>query len=444
MDNARSAALAALLHVDVDEGYSNIVLDKTLASFSLNPRDKALASTIFYGVLERRITLDYYISQFSKMPIKKLAPQVLEILRIGVYQILYLDRIPNSAAVNESVNLAKENNFVKASGFINAILRSVIRNINSVKLPDPQKERLQYLSVNYSCPKWIISLWQQYYGPECTLGLLESLLNRPPVFAKVNNIVISKENLIKRLESEGVKATAITWLENALSLEQTGSISSLPSFLEGLFHIQDLSSQLCCYFLNPQPGQSVVDVCAAPGGKTFTLAEQMDNRGELLSFDQYKGKVRLIQQGAQRLGLTIIKAGVRDASNPSDLLKPVDRVLCDVPCSGLGIIRRKPEIRYKLQSTIDSLPDLQYRILCESSRLVKGQGILVYSTCTLNPRENNQVADKFLENHPEFIQYPLVLPETLTHAIQEPDNQLTLMPHLHGTDGFFIAAFQKR
>ncbi|MCY1714313.1 16S rRNA (cytosine(967)-C(5))-methyltransferase RsmB [Caproiciproducens galactitolivorans] len=444
MENARSAALAALLHVDVEEGYSNIVLDKTLEACSLDQRDKALASAIFYGVLERRLTLNYIIGQFSKTPVEKMSPQVLEILRMGAYQILYLEKIPKSAAVNESVNLAKENKAAKASGFINAVLRSLIRNIDHIKMPDPETEPLKSLSVQYSCPEWLIRLWRESYGNDCMIGLLQSAFQKPPIFARVNNLSISEENLMKRLELEGIKAKSVPWLENAMELEQTGSISHCKSFQEGLFHIQDLSSQLCCFLFHPEPGERVMDVCSAPGGKAFTIAENMENQGELLAFDQYKGKVRLIRQGAQRLKLTIIDAAVRDASDPKTELAPADRVLCDVPCSGLGIIRRKPEIKYKSESAIDSLPDLQYRILCKSSKFVKDNGTLFYSTCTLNPKENFEVADKFLKNHDDFEPLPLHLPDAIHHAADEPAYQLTLMPHVHGTDGFFIAAFRKK
>ncbi len=402
-----------------------------------------MASAIFYGVLERRITLDYRIQQYSNVDMKKIAPVVLEILRMGVYQIIYLEKIPKSAAVNESVRLAKENKAVKASGFINAVLRTLIRNIDHLNMPNPEKEPTLYLSVRYSCPPWLIRLWQEAYGEECAIKLLESAFNKPPIFARVNNIVISEEKLIERLNVEGVKANSITWLENAVELQNTGAIGQSDSYKEGLFHIQDLSSQICCAVLSPSAGQRVIDVCSAPGGKAFTLAEIMGNQGELLAFDKYKGKVGLIQQGAKRLNLSIVKASVRNAvsASPLDL---ADRVLCDAPCSGLGIIRRKPEIRYKLQSAIDSLPDLQYLILCKSSQLVKSGGILVYSTCTLNPKENNQVATKFLNHNHEFEPYAIKLPETLTRAVEEPDYQLTLMPHVHGTDGFFVAAFRKK
>ncbi|WP_277668279.1 16S rRNA (cytosine(967)-C(5))-methyltransferase RsmB [Caproiciproducens galactitolivorans] len=444
MNNARSAALAALLHVNVDEGYSNIVLDKTLEAYSLDQRDKALASAIFYGVLERRLTLDYILNQFSKTPVSKMSPVVLEILRMGAFQILYLEKIPNSAAVNESVNLAKANKAAKASGFINAVLRSLIRNIDQIKMPDAQTEPRTALSIQYSCPEWIIRLWEEAYGHDCMTGLLRSAFQKPPIFAKVNNLSISEENLIARLEQEGIKAKAVPWFINALELEHTGSIGSCKSFREGLFHIQDLSSQLCCFLFDPKPGERVIDVCSAPGGKAFTIAEMMEDQGKLLAFDQYKGKVQLIRQGAERLKLTIIQAAVRDASNPKMELSPADRVLCDVPCSGLGIIRRKPEIKYKSKQAIDSLPDLQYGILCKSSKLVKDNGILFYSTCTLNPRENFEVTNRFINNHDDFEPLPLHLPATIQHSVDEPANQLTLMPHFHGTDGFFIAAFRKK
>lgn len=444
MSSAREAAFSALLHVDVNEGYSNIVLDKTLSSFSLDQRDKSLASAIFYGVLERRITLDYIISQFSKTPVHKISPQILEILRIGAYQILYLDKIPKSAAVNESVNLAKTNQAVKASGFINAVLRELLRNLDRIQMPDAEKEPLLYLSVQYSCPQWLIELWQQAYGKDTTVRLLESTFDKPPVFARINNTIIDTESLIQKLDAEGVKANAITWLNSAIELQQTGAISQSACFQEGFFHVQDLSSQLCCTLLHPAAGERVLDVCSAPGGKAFTIAEIMGNQGELVAFDKYKGKVNLIRQGAQRLKLNIIQAAVRDAAEGKDALEPADRVLCDVPCSGLGIIRRKPEIRYKIKSAIDSLPNLQYRILCESSKLVKDKGILFYSTCTLNPKENFEVANQFLRNNDEFEALPLDLTNEIHHAIAEPENQLTLMPHVHGTDGFFMAAFRKK
>ena len=442
--NARTAALQALLHVDENEGYSNIVIDKTLRRFQLESRDAALATALFYGVLERRITLDYIIQSFCRNSGQPLQPVVREILRIAVYQILYMEKIPTSAAVNEAVNAAKENGAVKASGFINGVLRSILRAENPLILPDAAKHPRKALSVRYSCPEWLIQLWSDSYGEELCFSLLESLFSKPPVYARVNTAKISLDDLILVLEQEGVKAKAVTLVSDALELEDTGAVASLESFQKGLFHIQDLSSQICCALVNPQPGERVLDVCAAPGGKSFTMAQRMENKGELLAFDKYKGKAGLIRQGAERLGLSIIQTAVRDAVAPKDALEPGQKVLCDAPCSGLGIIRRKPEIRYKPQASLDSLPDLQYLILCRSSALTEPDGLLVYSTCTLNPRENGEVAARFLKEHPEFVPEPLRLPDSIRRVVPEPEYQMTLLPPVHGTDGFFIAAFRRR
>lgn len=444
MADARAAALAALLHVDENEGFSNLVLDKTLAQFALEPRDAALASAIFYGVLERRLTLDYYIGQFASIPIRKMSPQVREILRIGAYQILYLEKVPPSAAVNVAVELAKQNRAVKASGFINAVLRNLLRNLEKLHLPEQEADPVHFLSLKYSCPEWLILLWQKAYGQQCTADLLDSLSEHPPIYVRLNNTKGDEEYLLRRLMEENVKAEAITWVPWAAKVEVAGSISSLGAFQEGLFHVQDLSSQLCAAFLGAKPGERVVDVCAAPGGKTFTIAEQMQNTGEVLAFDQYKGKVRLIRDGASRLGLTCVRADLRDAQKPTKPLEPADRVLCDAPCSGLGILRRKPEIRYKLPCTLDSLQDLQYGILSKTSELVKSGGVLLYSTCTLNPAENGEVARRFLKEHAEFVPRALSAPLGLQHAIEEPENEWTFLPHAHGTDGFFVASFQRR
>ena len=445
MEDARTAALKALLRVDGDGGYSNLVLDGTLGPSIADRRDKALATALFYGVLERRITLDYIIGLFSKTPLSKLSPVVLEILRIGVYQIFYLEKIPPSAAVSEAVNLAKRNGEAKASGFVNAVLRNLLRAGEKLPMPDPAKEPLKSLSVKYSCPEWLIRLWRESYGESCTLGLLKSLLSKPPVFARVNNTRISEANLLERLNGEGMDAQRSDLLEDAVELKRMGGVRESESYREGFYHIQDLSSQICCALLDPRPGETVADVCAAPGGKTFTIAERMDNRGRVYAFDRYPERVKLIREGAVRLGLSCVEAGVRDAAAPADCPGRADRVLCDVPCSGLGILRRKPEVRYKLSATIDSLPDLQYLILCKSSELVGSGGLLFYSTCTLNPRENSEVAGRFLSEHEAvFEPFPLRLPEGIRRAVREPDSQLTLMPHENDTDGFFIAAFRKR
>lgn len=444
MAGARAAALKGLMHVDGEEGYSNLVLNSVLDAEPLSPQDKALATALFYGVLERRITLDFIIGIFSSRPVRKLSPTVREILRLGVYQIRWMKKIPPSAAVNESVKLAKKNGEYRSAGFINAVLRNLLRSPEKIRFPQKEKEPLKYRSLVYSCPEALISFWQKKYGAACADRILEGMSTKPDVFVRVNNTRISEQQLIEKLHAEGIEAEPVSWLGGALRVRNPGELRRDSCFEAGLFHVQDLSSQLCCKILASQPGERIYDVCAAPGGKTFTIAEQMENKGEVFSFDLYPGRVGLISNGASRLGLSAVHGAVRDAAESDEKLQPADRVLCDVPCSGLGVIRRKPEIRYKFPITIDSLPNLQYRILCKSSCLVKSGGILIYSTCTLNPDENSGVAERFLENNPSFKPLTLLLPPGVKREINEPKNQITLIPQEKGPDGFFISAFLKR
>lgn len=441
MTGARATALTALLKVEVDAGYSNLVLDKALAASKLSSRDKNLASALFYGVLERQMTLDAALAPLSKHPLAKLDPAVRMACRMGAYQIYYMDRVPDSAAVNESVELVRAAGKAKAAGFVNGVLRNLLRQKDSRPFPPTGKTLLETRAIRYSCPAWIIERWDSAYGQLLTDRMLESLFERPPLYARVNTTRTTQKALLEALHAEGVEASTVPWLPNAVTLSHTGAVAERACFRDGLFHIQDLSSQLCCFLLGAQPGELVYDVCAAPGGKTCTIAEIMQGKGRVRAFDLYKGKVRLIQKAAQRLGLSNIEAAQRDAAEGMPL-PPADRVLCDAPCSGLGILRRKPEIRYKTAESIDSLPDLQYRILCKSASLVRPGGVLVYSTCTLHPPENGAVAARFLREN-AFSPLPLALPKGVRRLIQEPENQLTLFPPAYDTDGFFISAFQK-
>jgi 16S rRNA (cytosine967-C5)-methyltransferase len=303
---------------------------------------------------------------------------------------------------------------------------------------------MRRLSVEYSCPEWIISLWNRAYGERTALLLLKSMLQKPDLYARVNNTRIGEEQLIERLRSEGIGAVPAEWPDHAIRLERGMELTDSGCYRDGLFHVQDLSSQILCALIDPQPGETVLDVCSAPGGKAFTLAERMENRGRIFAFDKYPKKAGLIRAGARRLFLSCITAGVRDAADPKENPEPADRVLCDVPCSGLGVLRRKPEIRFKSPEPIDSLPDLQYLILCKSSELVREDGMLFYSTCTLNPAENGAVAERFLAGHGKFSPQPLALPQTMRRVLKEPENQMTFLPHVHGTDGFFVAAFRRK
>lgn len=440
--NPRMTAYRVLMQVEGEGGYSHISLNATLSGARLEPRDKAFVTKLVYGVLENSTYLDHVISSYSKAG-AKLEPSVRCILRMAVYQMAFLDT-PDSAAVNESVNLAKKVKLFRATGFINGLLRNYIRDGKQVKLPDKRKNPDLYDSVKYSCPLWLVGLWREAYGDELCEKILGSLAERPPIFARVNTTKITAEALRDSLTADGVKAEIFSALPDCLTLEHTGSVRELAQYARGEFHVQDGSSQLCCLMAAPQAGNRVYDVCAAPGGKSFTLAELMGNQGEIISCDLHAHRAKLIAEGARRLGLDCIKATVRDALGETDGENCADLVLCDVPCSGLGIIRRKPDIKNKSQSEVEGLPDLQYRILESASRLVKPGGRLVYSTCTLNPAENGGVLGKFLGEHPDFEPCAMELPQGIERAWDEPAHMLTVFTHMANTDGFFISIIRRR
>lgn len=439
--NARDIALKILLRVNEQDGYSNLVLNSELKESNLPVKEKAFAGALVYGVLERQITLDYVIASNASRKLSEIDPTVRNALRLGAYQLLYLDKVPPSAAINETVNCVKKSDAAGAAGFVNAVLHAIDRMERKIEFP-PQKNWKTYLGTKYSAPQWLVRLWANAYGRECCEKLLEASFGRPPLTVRVNSIKTTAEQLIEELAQEQVTAVPNPTVPDALDLTATGSLERLRAFQNGMFHVQDAASQLLCYALNAQPGEEIADVCSAPGGKAFTVAERMNGRGMVSAFDLYPARVNLIRDGAQRLGLENVTAEVRDACSGSTE-KQYDRVLCDVPCSGLGILRRKPEIRLKSKETLDNLPSVQYCILVQSSSMVRPGGVLFYSTCTLNPDENDAVVSRFLQEHEEFSPLTLSLPDGIGHAVEEPSNQITLMPHVHQTDGFFFAAFQK-
>ena len=438
---ARQTALHALMRVEGDESYSNITLDRELSASSLSQRDKSFVTGLFYGVLEKKLLLNYNISVLSDRPLNKLDTEVAVILRMGLYQLFFMNGVPQSAAVNETVKLCRQGNCSYAAGFVNGVLRAAC-NMDDLKLPDPKKGKNKYYSVKYSCPEKIIKLWRESYGDENALGLLEALDGRPPLCIRVNTLKTSAEKLMESLEQSGIRAEK-GLVENCLVLSSTGAIEKMPQYGEGLFHVQDTASQICCMVLDPREGETVLDVCSAPGGKSFTCAEMMNNSGRIISCDLYENRLSLVKSGAERLSAGIIETVVCDAEDPYLPEIKADRVLCDVPCSGLGIIRRKPELRYKPDLGIDDLPEIQYRILCNASRFVKSGGTLVYSTCTLNPAENGNNVRRFLKEHGDFVPQKTDLPSGIARGIDEQENELTLFPHINGTDGFFISAFRR-
>lgn len=437
MSNARFTAVKLLLKVDSDGAYSNILLDSALSEQGLSDRDKAFAAALFYGVAERKMTLDYIIAQNSRIPFEKLEKETVMVLRTGFYQLLYMPSIPESAAVNESVKLCRKLKLFSSEGFVNGILRNFLRGGKSVSYDGLSDE--ERLSIEYSCPLWLARKWKNEYGEENAVRALEASLGTPPLYARVNTTKVTDEELVELLKKEGVPAEKNPRLSGCVRLRKAGDIERLKAFQNGLFHIQDVSSQLCCLTLRPIVNETVIDVCAAPGGKSFTMAELMGNNGKVLSLDLYDARTNLIADGAKRLGLRIVEAKQNNAVRFDETLPEADRVLCDVPCSGLGVIRRKPEIKYKSESEFDELPTLQRAILEVSSRYVRVGGTLVYSTCTLSRRENDDVAQDFARRHPEFS--PIV--QTIPYDGAENSPTRTFFPDKDGGDGFFTAAFRR-
>lgn len=424
MANARETAVRALLKVFDGGGFSQLVLDSQMKKDGLTPEDRAFCSALFYGTVERRITLDWVLEQYSRDKVRELTPAVREILRLSLYQLIFLPSVPESAVVDEAVKLCRVFHMEVATGFVNGVLRTFIRASGAFQMP---KHSVHALSVQYSVPEELISLWNTVYGKEKTLAILAGFHTPPPLFARVNTTRTTVEALLGRLAEEGAEASAAE-VAGGIRLMQKGSPAALPAFREGFFHIQDLSGQKCAAALRAEPGMRVLDVCAAPGGKSFTLAEQMENKGELIACDLIPGRVSLIEEGARRLGLSILSARTQNGAEFAPELGEFDRILCDVPCSGYGVIRRKPEIRYKPLQSGKELPPLQLKILTNAARYLKKGGRLVYSTCTLNPQENQLVVKKFLAEHPGF----------------EAEAPRTLFPERDGGDGFFYEALIRR
>lgn len=433
MANPRQIAFQALLKTEKDGAFSNLALDAVLSKSQLDTRDKSFVSNLFYGVIERQLTIDYNLSLYLTKPLKKLKPEALTIMRMGAYQILFMDKVPDSAAVNESIKLTKKNGASYASGLINAVLRKV--SAKGLVLPENESSD-EYLSIKYSCPLWLTRKWTAEYGKEDTEKLLEASLGSADTCIRVNTVKINADELIAKLAEDGICAEK-TYNENTLKISLRGNdIEKLNAFKQGLFHVQDMASQLCARALDASENETVFDLCSAPGGKAYTVCEMMGDKGKVLCFDIYENRVSLILKGAERLGLRSIEGSVGDASVYNENLGFADKVLCDVPCSGLGIIRRKPEIKYKNEQELACLPEIQYSIICNASRYVKAGGRMVYSTCTLSKAENEDICRKFLETHSSF---------RPSGVFFEGDECMkTLMPHKNDSDGFFIACFERK
>lgn len=428
-ENARQTAFSLLLRCESSGQYSNIAIDHALTSSQMKDIDKALTSALFYGVIERRITLDYYIGKLSSRPIEKIDRETLTAARLGIYQLEFMDKIPPHAAVNETVELCKR----ASRGFVNALLRSYMRLEEPIALPD-KSDIAKYLSVAYSVNEALAAKLVLEFGSDGAEKYLASTLNAPATTLRVNTQRTTRDALAQKID--GASLTSLS----PVGLRMSGSVRDCFGFSDGMFFVQDEASQICVGALGAKAGERVIDSCSCPGSKTFGIAIEMENRGEIFAFDLHKNKLSLVESGAKRLGIDIIKTEAHDAREPiEELFESVDRVLCDVPCSGFGVIAKKPELRYKDPAESERLPSIQLAILKNSSRYLKRGGTLVYSTCTVFPEENEENIARFLEKHSEFSLVPF-----RAGNLDCPEGMITLFPDLHGTDGFFIAKLQKK
>lgn len=432
---AREVALDCLLAGEGQGAWSDGYLRNTIRKAGLDSRDAALATQLAYGVLQNRILLDWHLSQLSSTPVDKLEPVVRNALRLGLYQLGFLDKIPPHAAVNESVSMVKTRvRNPKAAALVNAVLRSFER--------ERQGKRVQpeELWLKYSHPEWLVEEFSHVLPREELEALLEADNTQPSIQAQVNPLRTTAEELMKELEGEGVKVTCHPWLPDCLELEGAGNLERLSAFQEGRFYIQDAAAKLSVLAARPAPGMRVLDVCGAPGGKSFAAAIEMRDQGEIISCDLHAHKIKLISTGAARLGLTAITAMEKDGRKfDADWEDGFDLVIVDAPCSGLGVIRKKPDIRYKDPAPLEGLPKVQREILSNASRYVRPGGSLLYSTCTLLHRENEDVVKSFLDARDDFKTEPFALP-----GIGRVDaGMVTLWPHRHDTDGFFIAKLRR-
>ena len=430
---AREACLKSLVSYEKAEKYSNIELGEAVKRYEFCDSERRFFTKLFYGVIEKKLTLDYFIASICDKN-TKIDPVISNILRMGLYQLSYMDKVPESAACDESVKLAKRfiPKNVKIGGFVNAVLRNFARNkAEQFENIDKIKDLCKHFEIKYSCSSDIIKIWIESYGVETAQNLLCASQNSHGLAITVNSLKISRDEYFEKLLShhEAIAAKKTKTSPYGIAIESDIPANHIFGFDEGLFFVQDEASQICALETGAKPGDLAIDCCAAPGGKSFYMAQMMENKGKIICLDVHENKLGLIDKSAKRLGMDIMETHKHDSTlrfgGAGDL--KADVVLCDVPCSGLGAISKKPEIRYKTQGEISKMPEIQFKILSRCSDYVKPGGTLIYSTCTLNKKENEEVAHKFLGGHKNF--------EIMKFA--------TLFPFEQQTDGFFIAKMKR-
>ena len=434
--NARDVAISAITAFRKRSAWSEGFLRNEIRESKLKPKDSALTTEIVNGVLQNKLLIDYYIKCFSSVKLNKISPGILDILEMAVYQILFLDRIPDSAAVNDAVNRAKRNN-PKAAGFVNAITRKI--SVAKDSLPEIQGNKCEKLSIKYSHPLWLTEKLLSIYGEDVTEAILKENNVRTDIVVRVNTLKSNEKGLLEYSE-EGVSFEKGI-IPDSLRLKISGGMENKESFKNGMFYVQDTASQVAAITLSPTEGSSVLDACSAPGGKSFLMAQLMNNKGEIVSCDIHPHKLKLINDGAKRLGIDIINSKLSDATQfDESSSERFDFILADVPCSGLGIIRKKPDIRYKEEAEIKKLPELQMDIIKNLSKYLRPGGTLLYSTCTILPEENSDVVEAFLLENKDFFE----VEEYFDIPHIKNKYGMTLLPHISKTDGFYMCKLRRK
>ncbi len=440
--DAREVALKIINDVTSNNAYANIALAREIGRQKLSDQDRRFITELVYGTIKAGATLDWMIGHFINRPLDKIAPVILNILRMGMYQIFFLSKVQVSAACNQAVELTKKYGHAGTVKFVNAVLRNAGRTPEKIVYPDRQKNLAKFLSLTYFHPEWLVVRWIKRLGAEETEALCSINNVTPPLCLRTNTLRNTREELLNILETEGVTAEGSHLTPEGIVCHSSPALSSLTSLQQGLFQIQDESSMLVAHVLGAQPGEFIIDTCGAPGGKSTHIAALMKNTGRVLSTDIHEHKLAITRENAQRLGITMIETQVLDATTiGSQYLGQADRVLVDAPCSGLGVLRRKADSRWRKEAAmLQELPILQSAILSSAADCVKVGGVLVYSTCTTEPEENQAVVEKFLQTRSEFI-----LEKTskfLPNSDQDAD-MVQLWPHIDHVDGFFIARLKR-
>jgi 16S rRNA (cytosine967-C5)-methyltransferase len=443
----RALAVEALLKVEARKAYADILLDRALRNHSLLSQDRRLLTQLVYGALRWRGKLDWILEKIVHRPLAGMDPYLRNLLRLTVYQILFLDKVPDYAAVNESVELAKRYGGASAGGLVNAVARRLLREKERLTAPDSGADLVARLSVSWSHPEWLVRQWLAYFGPVDTEALLRANNGEAPVVVRANRLKIDRESLIENLCTAGIDATPGPHSPQAVVLRSASAIDQLPGFKEGLFMVQGEASQLIGLLMDPQPGERILDACAAPGGKTTHLAELMDDRGEIVASDISRRGIEKVRQNIRRLGLGSVRPIQADMifELTGERALSYDRILADLPCSGLGTLRSHPEAKWhRERKDIERLSALQRKLLDRLSTYLKPGGDLVYSTCTLMPQENEDVVEDFLERHEEFVLQNAAefLPESARPMVR--GNYFLALPHRDGADGFFAARMRKK